>query len=426
MVKKLLVVLICALSLQINAQDKAASPYSFYGIGTLKFKGTVENRSMGGLSIFTDSIHLNLRNPASYVSPNLKVFNEESRPVKFSVGGSNNSLTLKGENSETKANTTTFNYVAFSFPIGRFGAGFGLLPYTAVGYKLESDNNNDDLVDNRYQGEGGLNKAFIGLGYMITDNLSIGVDVSYNFGNTQNNSIGFLYDDNGDLIQYQTLEQNRSDLSGINTNFGLTYKTMINEKLQLTSSVTYAPKSNLKSNNTRTFSTVIYNQTSGQSVTVNTVDGNLEEQNLKSTDLSLPSRLAFGGGLGKPRKWFVGAEYTLTNTSEFSNPIIAIEDANFVNASGFAVGGFFIPDYNSFSSYWKRVTYRSGVHFENTGLNIKGEDINEFGMSFGVGLPVGGFFSNANVGLEFGKTRNDKPKPNPRKFCKPADQPILK
>lgn len=358
---------------------------------------------MGGLSIYNDSIHVNLRNPASYTGPNLMVFKNETRPVKFTVSGSYNDLKLKGQSSSADASTTTFNYMAFNFPIGRFGVGLGILPFTSVGYKLESTREEDDLVDNRYRGEGGLNKAFAGLGYRLTDNINIGVDLSYNFGNTQNSVIAFIYDEEGNPIQYQTRENNRSDLSGLSTNFGITYTSMINETLEFTSSLTYSPKSTLTSNNARSISTINYISATDQEIVVNTIEVDLDEQNLKSTDLSLPSRLAFGAGLGKPRKWFVGAEYTRRNTSEFSNPIFAIEEANFVDANGIAVGGFFIPDYNSFSKYWKRMTYRAGIHFENTGLNIKGEDINEFGMSFGVGLPVGMYFSNANLGIEFGK-----------------------
>ena len=43
------------------------------------------------------------------------------------------------------------------------------------------------------------------------------------------------------------------------------------------------------------------------------------------------------------------------------------------------------------------------MRFENTGLNVNSETINEFGISFGVGLPVGRRFSNANIGVEIGK-----------------------
>ncbi|GFZ80992.1 membrane protein [Aquaticitalea lipolytica] len=402
MIKKLVVVLIVAFASQLQAQEGTASPYSFYGIGSLKFKGTVENRSMGGLSIYNDSIHLNLLNPAGYTGNNIKSFNNESRPVKFAIGGSYSSLNLKSDSGSEKANSTTFDYLALSVPMGKFGFGFGLLPYTSVGYKLESRNDNDD-VSNRYRGEGGVNKAFAGLAYQINEKLSVGVEASYNFGNVKNSSVAYLYDDEGNLAQYQSRENNRSDLSGLNFNIGLSYKTMINDKLELSSGLTYAPGSNLTSNNTRSFSTIIINEISGQEFVVNTIDADLEDQNLKTTDLSLPSRVSFGAGIGEPRKWFLGAEYTYQNTSKFSNPIFSIDNATFVNASTIALGGFYIPDYNSFSNYWKRVTYRGGLHYENTGLEINNETINEFGMSFGVGLPVGGLFSNANLGLEFGK-----------------------
>ncbi|MGS2725242.1 hypothetical protein ACU8DI_01440 [Psychroserpens sp. BH13MA-6] len=401
MIKKLVIVLVAFFSIQSYAQEGTASPYSFYGIGSLKFKGTVENRSMGGLSVYTDSIHVNLRNPAAYVAPNLKIWDEETRPVKFSFGASHNSLNLKTESGEAKANSTTFDYLALSVPVGRFGLGFGLVPYTSVGYKLEDSE--DDVIQNRYKGEGGVNRVFLGLGYSITDKLSAGIDVNYNFGNIQNSVVKFVYDDDGNLVQYQSRESNRSDLSGLNVNLGLTYKSMINEKLELQAGLTYSPKSDLNSLNERSFATIVISANTGEEFVLNEIEADLESQGLDETNLTLPSRLSFGAGIGEPRKWFLGAEFTTQNTSKFSNPIVSIENANFVNASNIAIGGFYIPDYISFSSYWKRVTYRAGLHFEHTGLEINNEAIREFGMSFGVGLPIGQVFSNANIGLELGR-----------------------
>ena len=403
MIKKLVIVLIVCFSVQINAQEGTASPYSFYGIGSLKAKGTVENRSMGGLSIYTDSIHVNLRNPAAYVGPNLKLYNEESRPVKFSVAGSYTEESLLTDSDEAEVSAVTFDYLALSLPLGDFGFGFGLLPYTAVGYKIEDFDEED--IQNRYRGEGGVNRAFLGFGYKITDKLSAGVDFNYNFGNIQNSAIEFVYDDEGSLVQYQTRENNRSDLSGLNVNLGLTYRSMITKKLELQAGLTYSPKSSITSKNERSFSTIVINASSGQEFVINSTDGNLEERGLAETDLVLPSRFSIGGGVGQPRKWFAGLEYTLQNTSKFSNPINQVNSTNFVDASYIALGGFYIPDFNSFSSYWKRATYRAGMYYENTGLEIKTEVIREFGISFGVGLPVGGntAFSNANLGFEIGR-----------------------
>ena len=95
MIKKLVIVFITFIALQLHAQQGTASPYSFYGIGTLNFKGTVENRSMGGLSIYTDSIHANLRNPSAYAGSNLKLWEDESRPIKFNFVESHSNLKLK-------------------------------------------------------------------------------------------------------------------------------------------------------------------------------------------------------------------------------------------------------------------------------------------------------------------------------------------
>ena len=401
MIKKLVIVLVAFFALNSYAQEGTASPYSFYGIGSLKFKGTVENKSMGGLSIYTDSIHVNLRNPGAYVSPNLKVWNEENRPIKFSVGASHSSLNLKANSGESKVNATTFDYLALTLPLGKFGVGLGLVPYTAVGYKLEDTD--EGIIQNRYRGEGGVNRAFFGLGYKITDKLSVGVDFNYNFGNIQNSVIEFLYDEDGNLVQYQTRENNRSDLSGLSLNLGLTYRTMINEKLELQAGMTYSPKSDISSINERSYATILINSLTGQEFVINEADADLESEGLNNTDLTLPSRFSFGAGIGEPRKWFLGAEYTRQNNSEFANPIVSIENANFVNASNVSFGGFYIPDYTSFSKYWKRVTYRAGMRFENTGLEINNESINEFGISFGVGLPVGNVFSNANLGFELGR-----------------------
>ena len=49
------------------------------------------------------------------------------------------------------------------------------------------------------------------------------------------------------------------------------------------------------------------------------------------------------------------------------------------------------------------MTYRAGIRYEDTGIMIRNESINDFGISFGLGLPVGRSLSNLNVGFEFGK-----------------------
>ncbi len=406
MIKKLAVVLIAIFTYSSYAQQGTSSPYSFYGIGSLKFKGTVENRSMGGLSIYSDSIHINLRNPASYGGLNLASYGNESRPIKFTVAGGYSGLNFQSADFQEKSSSTTFDYFGLSIPVGKFGFGIGSLPSTSVGYKIESGD--PEMVDNRYNGEGGLNKAFFAAGYQFNKNLSFGIDANYNFGNIQNNVIEFVYDADGNLVQYQSKEENRSDLSGLNFNFGLSYRGMINERIEMISGLTYSPKSNLNSINERTISTIIINNLTGREAIVNSIEFDLEADGLDVTDQVLPSKFSFGLGFGRPKKWFLGTEYTFQKTSDFSNRIFNIENTTFEDANTFAFGGFYIPNYKSIASYWKRAVFRAGVRFENTGLNINTESINEFGISFGVGFPVGRAFSNANLGFELGRRGTTK------------------
>ena len=50
------------------------SPYSYFGLGEVNFRGTQINRFMGGLEIYNDSIHANLSNPSSYAKLKLTTY----------------------------------------------------------------------------------------------------------------------------------------------------------------------------------------------------------------------------------------------------------------------------------------------------------------------------------------------------------------
>lgn len=366
------IVLITSISI---AQQGTTSPYSYFGIGELTFKGTTENRAMGGISILSDSIHLNLLNPAGLADLKL---------VNYTVGASYKNNTQKTNLESQKTSTTTIDYIAIGVPMGKFGASFGIIPYTSVGYKLFAET---ETSNTEYKGKGGLNKVFLALGYKVNKNFNVGVEANYNFGNIENTKIHFQDD-----IQYGTLEINKSDLLGFSFNFGATYKAMVTEKLELASSITYTPETSITSENTRIIST----------------PQDFREDRIANTDFNFPSLLTLGLGIGKPKNWFVGVEYANQKTSNLVNNTVTISDVSYNDATKFRLGGFYIPNYNTIGEYWKRIVYRAGMRVEETGITVNGEQINEFGISFGVGLPVGKSFSNVNLGFEFGKRGTTK------------------
>ncbi|MEX0997879.1 MAG: hypothetical protein WDZ45_12580 [Flavobacteriaceae bacterium] len=380
MIQRLLVIILVCITTVTSAQEATTSPYSFFGVGSTNFRGTVENRSMGGISMYSDSIHLNLQNPSGYA--HLKL-------VAFSVGGTHKYVTQESTQENGIASSTSINYLALGVPLGeKFGAGFGILPLTSVGYNLENQFG-ESIVQNT--GQGGMNKVFLSLGYLLTDNFSVGIDANYNFGNIQNNSLLLNPD-----VEFATREINRSDLSGFSLNLGATYKRMLTEKLEMFSSFTYTPETNLDSENSRRFASVFVPNPDFQII----VDE--REVDVEDSKLTLPSQYSLGFGIGEPRRWFVGGEYSLQETSNFTNRAFSLDNVSFTNSSRIKLGGFFVPRHNTLSGYFKKMTYRAGIRYENTGLVINDEKINEFGISFGVGMPVGRLFSNVNIGFEYG------------------------
>jgi hypothetical protein len=382
MIKKVILLVVLVLVFKTNAQEGAtSSPYSFYGIGVQQFKGTVENKSMGGISLYSDSLHLNISNPAQL---------GKLRFVTFTVGGNHNDVSLRETGVESKATNTTFDYIALGFPISKKAAvSFGLMPWTAVGYDI--DDSQDGFV-NSFNGRGGLNRVFLSGGYEFTKGLTAGISATYNFGNIQNETLRTQED-----VELGTLETNRSDLGGFVWEFGAQYETMVTDKLELRTSLKYIPSSRISSENVRQISSVLFNDL-GLVQELDTVDGNVAD-----SDFDFPSSTTIGLGLGAPKKWFFGAEYTTIQTSNFTNRSFSIDQARFEDGSSLNVGGFYIPNYNSISSYFERITYRAGFRYEDTGLVVSNQNINEFGISFGVGLPARRNISNLNLTFEYGQ-----------------------
>jgi hypothetical protein len=198
-------------------------------------------------------------------------------------------------------------------------------------------------------------------------------------------------------LQYGSRENNTSDLSGVNFDFGLTYQTKINSKNTFFSSLSYTPESKLTLGNTRDIQVIELLSTSAVRVI------EIQSIPIEDTTIKLPSKLSIGSGFGQVKKWLIGGEISFIQNSVMSNRFNDIEDSVFENSIRYSLGGYYIPNYNSFSKYYKRVVYRGGLRYENTGLVLQNKSITDFAGTFGLGLPLGGTFSNINIGLEIGK-----------------------
>ncbi len=375
------------------AQNSTASPYSLGGLGDVTFKGNVINRMMGGVSVFSDSIHANLNNPASL---------GELKLTTFSVGIHYKNTQITSSDSKDDSRTGSLDYIAVSIPTKFFSFSFGVIPYSSVGYRLQANDlsNQDEIVVSRYEGRGGTNKSFLTVGFKLLNFLSLGGTVNYNFG-----KISTQISNQNENIDYGTFLTSESSLSGLDYEIGSHMKLNLS-KIFLESFFTFKPTNIINSRNKR-----VYFTRSLQSQNI----GDIKELDLATSELDIVKlkigkSYKYGVSINKDKKWFIGTQYTFANSENFKNDFLRQENISYENANSVSFGGFFIPDYSSITDYWKRIVYRFGFRSENTGIKIDNNLLKETVYSIGGSFPMGGYysannvsgFSNLNIGFEFG------------------------
>tara|TARA_E500000178_G_C17027691_1_gene758886 strand:+ start:518 stop:1771 length:1254 start_codon:yes stop_codon:yes gene_type:complete len=371
------------------AQKSSYSPYSYFGVGETNFSATVENRMMGGNTSYYDSVSVNLNVPASL---------SKLRFVNYSVGLNLKNNRYTAQDNNAKSTTASLNYLSVSIPTKILGFNFGIKPNTSVGYLLESvDESTDPISTNRYDGDGGINSAFVGLGFELFKNFGIGISTSYSFGNLNHYHSKLLTD-----VELYTRVSSESSLSGLSYNFSVVFQQKFRNNTLIYSSFVYQPESSLTSKNSQSIATLKSDGSFGGDT--ENIDLSLTE--MDETKFIIPSFSNFGIGFGEDKKWFFGVNIKSVSGNGYKNELMALDNINFNEHNIYSAGGFFLPQFDSFTSFFDRVTYRAGFKFIDGALEVNGQDIKDFGINFGLGLPVGRI-SKANIGLEFGQRGTD-------------------
>lgn len=370
-------------------QQSTSSPYSYHHLGLKKYQNTVENKSMGELNVYSDSIHLNLVNPASLSKLAL---------TAYTVAATQTISRLSTTTQEADSKRTNFDYLAIGLPLTKkVGVAFGLSPFSQVGYQIKNEAVNPFVDESRFwSGDGNINKVFVSTGFEVYKNLSFGMSFQYYFGRLSHSFILVRPD-----ISTQANEENIAQINGFNGQVGVYHFAKINNKLTIHSSLTFSPKADLNNDFTRRIF-----------ITPSLINEDFSKNN--SRKLDLPAMFNGGLAIGQERKWLLGAEFSTQNAAVNGNRFENVTNVTYERANKINVGGYYIPKFDSFTSYWRRVTYRGGLRYENLGYQIQNESINDFGITFGLGIPLRRYsdafanFSNVNIGFEFGRRGTKK------------------
>lgn len=394
-------------TVSLNAQTtRVNSPYTLFGIGTLNNTNlNARSISMGGIKYgWQEASLVNPANPASYAA-----FDSTSFVFEAAISGS--LANLKSNELSESTQSASLRYLTFGFPVTHWWkSSFGLLPFSSVGYNVTQDEMTDHFGLTRYtnDGSGGFNQVYWGNAIKITRNFSLGFNATYVFG-TIDRGLTMSFPDSAGY--FSTRVRNSVTASDFIFDYGAQYTQPLKKDMDVTFGLSFSNTTNLsaeKQNLVRSF----YGSNNNVLYIRDTI---VNESGVKG-DIVIP--LAVGGGFvfKKYDKWLAGADVSWQKWEEFRQ--FGVSDS-LSNRLSFSLGAEYIPDKYSIFSYWERVSYRLGFKYSNSYLKLKGNQLKEFGISFGFGFPVWRSRSTLNVGFELGRwgtTKDDLIQENYFKF----------
>lgn len=383
-INKLLIITILAFGSIFSASAQlTTSPYSKFGYGFLNDNATSAQRAMGGVGYAMNSgRQINAMNPASYASI-------DSLTFLFDMGLNFNTIWSSENGVKSKDYSGGIDYITLQFPVTKYmGVSAGLVPFSSVGYSF-----GDEIVhgSNSREGIGGINQLYVGVGANVYKNLSVGANISYLFGTIINDA--YAYTDHGSTSLFERVMQIRD----WRVQFGAQYSIDFGRKNRGTIGVVYSPGKSLLG---KTWGT--YYDISAENAKPDTVG----ETRLKNK-YSLASSLGVGLNWEWNKKLMVEVDYTYEPWKDAKSASIVnentgdvvFENAQFDNRWKVAGGVQYTPKVRG--NYLQRITYRIGGFYNHDYVLVNGNNLRDYGISAGFGLPAPKSKTVINLGFEW-------------------------
>ena len=390
-VKKYVFVFACILCSAKAWGQAAPSPYSTFGIGEPYGSALTHNQGMGGMGVSQPQYwFLNNQNPALLVYNTLTI---------FEAGILVERKTVSGDTTNEKSTGGNMNYLVTAFPIkpGKWTTSIGLMPYTSVNYNFSYVTDvigSTDQVSVEEEGSGGPTQLYWSNGVRLNEDFSVGLKASYVFGNVVNRYKNRLLNVGTPANYYAVVEEKtyiKDFAFGLGGSFSKDSIGSKNYRLSIGAVYNLQASLNTKSSVQLFRETTLGDKIEGDSLS--NIEGNV----------NVPQSLVVGISLAKGTFWSVGTEFSYQDWSSFKS--VNDDDEGLGKAWRMALGGEVTPDAGAVESYLKRITYRTGVSFEQYPFLTNGKEVKDFGINFGLSLPAGR--SSLDLAFKAGK-RGDK------------------
>lgn len=362
----------------VTAQNLTKSPYSIIGVGDMHFLGTSQQTAIGQVGQgIRKSAEVNVLNPASFSGLKLTVI---EGGLTYGMG------TLKQSTQSSSINNSSFSYFMFGIPLHTklgWGMAFGLSPYSNIGYNISSQRTFVDYTaSEQVIGTGGLSRFHWGTGIKLLKNLSLGVNMSYLFGQTAYELKQIVPTQ---FNKFNIAETRTRNINGTQWQVGLQYhKDSIfgrnrKDNYVLIIGGTYTLGTNLNANQSQ------FVRSMGVGATSGTLDSIYYSTGTTGT-VTIPYSVSSGLSIEKKDRWFAASDFNYTNWSSYQS-FGRVDSLK--NSFGVSVGFSFVPKSTDYKHYLNRVEYRLGGRYDQGNLFVKGTNISTYAVSAGFGLPLG-------------------------------------
>lgn len=384
-IKNRLIIAIAAL--QIGAFATTAqinSPYSKFGYGLLNDNATAAQSQMGGVGYALNSgRQINVMNPASYAAA-------DSLTFLFDMGLTFSTVKMEDADGKSTQYGGGLDYITMQVPIGkRMGASLGILPFSSVGYSFGSEIKNG--LSSR-QGSGGIHQLYLGYAARLFKGFSLGANFSYMFGTTVNDV--YANTDGGSSSLFEQVMEVRD----WRVQVGAQYSVNLNADNRIGLGVVYSPGKTLLGN-----ARVVKYDVNADEKPDTVATAKLRH------NANLPETWGAGLSYTWKRRLNVGADFTYQPWAKAKTlQLDHFDGTRFADRWQVNVGGEYTHSVRG--SYLSRITYRAGGFYNHDYIMVGDNNVREYGVSLGFGLPALSSKTVINIGFEY---RHRQAHPNP-------------
>lgn len=376
----LLTALLIGLSAPAAAQSRGdGTIYSRFGLGELETATSPRAQALGGQGTALRSLnYTNFANPASWSD---QVFTRAAAGVFY-----RGIEATDGAGGESQLSAGSLGFVQFSFPLyaNTLGVGLAFRPYSRSNYRVVTPGQIADPVNPdttigyevNYEGRGGLQQVTGGLGWRVSDALSVGASADVVFGIIEEARRTAFEN----TLLYRTTDRtDATRLVGVSGTVGalLTLPDVLRSDDALSIGATFTLPATLSGERTRTLGQTLNRDT------LSVEDGSAE----------IPYGASLGLAYQPDERWTFVADGLYEPWSNFESDFTLPGGQALSNRGRASFGVEVVPAGNNVTeSYLSRMGYRLGGSYEHSYVqaptNLDSRSIRELAATAGFSFPT--------------------------------------